>query len=176
MKTLRDIVEPLVQELVNNGEQFSAHDVTTEVRKSVNTLAKNEQFDLPYADPSASHIYEVDHQEVKNIVNEMFRNGELGRVFNGTYFEYYGMNVQVQTAAPAPVNTGSGRDAELVDRVVQYLEGCFYPPRMNYVMGSAFRFNYVPLREVCDAIEKDSRVEWVDNTGSRSWWTVTLAK
>jgi len=175
MKTLSDVVVPLVKEMAKNGEQFSAHDVTVEARKSINSMS--DIFNLPTTyDHQGRSVYDVKHNEVKDIVNDVFRDGDLERVFNGTYFVYSGIEKDEDEDDCVRLDTFlQPTPREIADRVVKYLkkQGC--PCSMRYIMGSCFRFDYIPLKEVCEAINRDKRLKWLDNmTRAQTRWIVDL--
>lgn len=116
MKTLKQ----LVTEVVNSygSTSFSAHQVTLAVRKIVNE--STDQFDLRIITVSGKHVYAVEHNEVKDEINSLFHSGVVGRVFNGTYFEYNNDGIATQPATKAK---HSGNINNLSDVLVDYVKG-----------------------------------------------------
>ena len=106
-------VEVVVNEFVAATKQFSAHDVTNEVRNRVNvgtlTVDKAEVGVVHIAAKDANgaviggqEMPRIDHDSIKDAVTEMFHNDKMtgyDRVFTGVFFNY-----GPAAAAPAPVD------------------------------------------------------------------------
>jgi methionine salvage enolase-phosphatase E1 len=163
MKTLNDIVEPLVKEMVNNGELFSAHDVTTEARKSINE--SKDAFVLPVIYHSQGvQVYEVNHNEVRQIVNKMYQQGELDRVFNGTYFIYSGKQSEATQCTPiTQPTTLTGQDKFLADRIYGYLHRNGQRT-VQYILGTVCRYDADnrSVDKLVSIMEKDYRFKCVN--------------
>lgn len=173
MKTLRDIVIPLVTELANNGEQFSAHTVTEEARKSVNLLGDTENLDIPHADLSCDHMYEVDHNDVKDIVNEMYRNGTLQRVFNGKHFVYNGSSTPVIKTPATDQSVKTTND--LVDRIYTYLKRNGRRS-VGYIIGSVCRYDQDNrcVDTILATVEKDKRFKNLTPNREKTYQVIEL--
>jgi hypothetical protein len=134
MKTLKDVANEIIDQLVGAGRTFSAHDVTRKVRDAVNDpTADDFDIDCGHDVDGRFQDYLVDHSEVKEIVAERFKDGDLSRKSNGAYFLYEGANIQVKTvnvqkatATPSPASyarpTGGLSDTEIEAEIVRYLD------------------------------------------------------
>lgn len=106
MKTLKDIFTEVIADY-NGASFFSAHDVTMAIRAKIN--ASTDSFDLKIIKVGDKHLYDVDHQAVKTLIEAEFAADALNRKYTGAYFEYsikspYKTIVQnVQAALPAPI-------------------------------------------------------------------------
>lgn len=133
--TLAEAVVQAVNELKANGS-FSAHDVTSTIRDSVNAG----EYALPgyEARPGTAGgtiKYWVDHEKVKEVVDELLDNGELANIgltnvvdpINARPYRLF----EFGTATPAPVApatpvanatvTPAGTQGALAARVQAYL-------------------------------------------------------
>lgn len=184
MRTLKDITEPLVKEMAESGEQFSAHQVTQEVRKAVNAITgTGENLDIPIADFGSGHLYEISHTDVKQIVSQMYRDGDLDRTFNGSYFVYSGVEQDgADDDAPAIVYTigidpstigidpstntsvsyslvqATPTKKHVADLVYEYLTRNPGGRTMQQVVGTICRWrDYIPVKDIAAAIDGDKR-------------------
>lgn len=89
--TLQTAVFEQVKEFATNSQTFSVHDITRTLREKV---AKGE-LEIPEVEVSgASFRFEIRHDKVKALFDEMYRTGTFDpdvtftRVFNNMYFDY----------------------------------------------------------------------------------------
>jgi len=91
MKTLslEQAVFEVIKDFDNNGQPFSAHDITTIVRNNVNSKAV-EILNVPYGyvDATNTHSQHVNHVDVRDIIREMVDNKEVDVVSKGAYTIY----------------------------------------------------------------------------------------
>lgn len=179
MKTLIDIVTPLVLALAQDGEQFTAHDVTKETRKAVNLLCERENLDLPAASWCVDHTYEVNHDDVRAIVQNMYREGKVDRVFNGTYFTYYAS----APAKPTPVKHSNIEDVviqdpehDLADRIYKYIIRRGARP-LSHIQGNVCRHDPDNRSNdiIIQTVKLDDRLDLIDTCGAPTSWLVTLS-
>jgi hypothetical protein len=86
MKTLENVVKMIIDSI--NMPNFSAYDITGLVRHHVESRKSVEKFDIKLSPPNSPHWYDVRHNDVKQIVENMLTDGDLSRVSNGSYYLY----------------------------------------------------------------------------------------
>jgi hypothetical protein len=178
--TLQTAVLLTIKEFADAGNKFSAHDITRSIRDKCNVgkLEIPEVEDLSGAD---SFRYNVQHNEVRDLFNEMRDNGvfdadyTIKRNFNGMFFEYTASStapistaypqptVQTQPTVPvAPMATAfSAVDAEIKRRVTQYLQNCKtrnFRPNLKQVQSAIKRGSKstgISSEDLLDLITKD---------------------
>ena len=107
--TFNAAVETVVQDLLAAGQSFSAHDVTTEVRRRV--LAGTLLIDLTEnGDIFISGVLmpRVAHEQVREAVHELYHQGRMtgfDRSNNGSYWQY-------EAATPALIDDDAQLDAD----------------------------------------------------------------
>lgn len=101
--TLQEAVIDAVNDLKSNGS-FSAHDVTTAVRESVNAG----DYALPgYESTNPAFKYDVQHDAVKDVIQQLVTNGTMATlgmtsINYGGRFRTFVFDATVTAAAPAP--------------------------------------------------------------------------
>lgn len=182
MKTINDIAYDIAIAMAQGGETFSAHQVTQEARKYVNKSA--EAFDLPPG--NGDYDYEVEHTDVNETVRNMFNDGELDRVFNGTYFEYSAAAAgspskpaQALTITPVQVAKmvaqGTPTTKPLADAVYDYLKRNG-ERTILYIFGTVCRWNFpgATISQIANIVKTDDRFV-VDSAGDApSYWYVDI--
>lgn len=103
MKTLslEQAVFEVIKDFDNNGQPFSAHDITTIVRNNVNSKAV-EILNVPYGyvDATNTHSQHVNHVDVRDIIREMVDNNEVDVVSKGAYTIYRYKTITPVSTAP----------------------------------------------------------------------------
>jgi len=180
--TLQTAVLLTIKEFADDGNKFSAHDITRSIRDKCNggKLEIPEVEDLSGAD---SFRYNVQHNKVRDLFNEMRDNGvfdadyTIHRNFNGMFFEYtasstapsqppvpsYGGTPPPTSILPVvPLATVFAQvDAEIKRRVTQYLQNCKtrnFRPSLKQVQSAIKRGDKstgVSSGELEDLIRKD---------------------
>lgn len=102
-KTLTDIVHAIVGELSASGAPFSAFNVTEEARKHVNKGLLSD-FDLPPTIFKGKTVGLVVHNDVRQIMDDLYQSGKLTRTFQGSYYEYQSA-IAAQPLNLSPLNT-----------------------------------------------------------------------
>ena len=149
--TLQTAVLLQATEFANNNQPFSVHDITRTLR---NKVAQGE-LEIPETEvQGASFKFEVSHQRVKELFDELWRTGVFDTTFTLTrtfmpvekYFEYTptlvaGSSVTTPAVAPAPtpavipvpaapsapapsVTPTPASTTDITDRVKLYLTNC----------------------------------------------------
>ena len=148
--TLQTAVLLQATEFANNNQPFSVHDITRTLR---NKVAQGE-LEIPETEvQGASFKFEVEHQRVKELFDELWRTGVFDSAFTLTrtfkpvekYFEYTptlvaGPSVPTPAVAPAPTPSvtpapmaqysvtpsvaSSALPSDITDRVKLYLTNC----------------------------------------------------
>ena len=104
--TLEDAVILVTKELANKNQPFSAHDITTAIRKKV----REGDLEIPEVEVHGSSFnFDIRHDRVKDLFLDAWNNGkfdadfQLTRKFNGTYFEYTPVLNSVAPVTPTSV-------------------------------------------------------------------------
>lgn len=84
MKTLKDLYDNVIADISN--QEFSAHDVTMAIRAAVNS--STDSFMLKIIQLNGKHVYSIEHDEVKALIEKDFNDKKLQRRFNANYFLY----------------------------------------------------------------------------------------
>jgi len=193
--TLQTAVLLQVKEFANANQSFSIHDITREIRSKVN----NGILEIPEVEVSgASFRFDIPHVKVKNLFEELWRNGvfdpdfSLTRQFSGMYFQYFPTLVSTtpvtstptlsvsQPALPPKIATPITSNAPTTDktsitfRIKNYLVNCKtknFRPTLKQVQSAIKRGNE-STGWSCDAIKdiitNDLGYNVVDNPDSLS--------
>ena len=88
--TLSEVVKFVINNWLEAGTSFSAHQVTEEIRRQTNA---GEYF-VEDADMRPDGKLEIIHDEVKSVIDSLYqaREIECDKKFNGTYFVYSPLN------------------------------------------------------------------------------------
>lgn len=111
-QSLITAVETVVQEFIAGGKEFTAHDVTSEVRARVN----DGRLTVDKAEVGVVHVNggqevaKIGHDEIKDIVHSMHHSGMMvgyNRIHTGSFFKYISQAAwdalqQPNTPGPAP--------------------------------------------------------------------------
>jgi hypothetical protein len=170
MKTLQDVVQAVVDELVAGDETFSAHEVTQAARSYVNRSTEN--FKIPAGNDRDGNWVEhfIDHQDVRRMVVDIFNTGVLDRVFTGTYFEYSPVR---QISGVSPTN-------DLADRIHGYLSNRYIQnANGREIQGAVCRSGsqdkpMVPVADIIDVALRDHRFKVYNKADAPSYAVVEL--
>ena len=162
--TLQTAVFEQVKEFATNSQTFSVHDITRTLREKV---AKGE-LEIPEVEVSgASFRFEIRHDKVKALFDEMYRTGTFDhdvtftRSFNGMYFDYTptlvsSVNQSSPVVAPvvtpsvtpsvtsAPIVAPVTTPSDISARVALYLTNCRnrnFRPNLKQVQSAIKRQN-----------------------------------
>jgi hypothetical protein len=115
METLKDMVTSVVNNF--NYPTFSTYDITCRIRQLVEYYRSFQEFDIPLSSPMSKRWYEIEHDAVNRIVQDMFREGKLTRTLSGdgSHVKYYEYSKPITNATQSQLDT-------LPEYIISYLK------------------------------------------------------
>ncbi len=171
--TLKEAVLDAITTLKAKGT-FSAHDVTAQVRQSVN----DGEYTLPGLEAAAgsAFAYNVNHDSVKDVIDSVLNDGTLANLglTNVNYDDAY-RTFEFSTTTTATVDTADTdadeNDGPVAKRIAAYIDKQGGETTVRNLQ-RALHVNGLTSKELVELLEKLDYVVTVGNEGFYSTYTV----
>lgn len=171
MKTLKNVVELVIDSI--NMPVFSAYDITGLVRHHVEWSKSKEKFDITLSPPNSKHWYDIKHNDVRDIVIEMFESGKLTRKPTGNWYSYSVATpiTSSPVPSPTPVTKQKTQNGNLSDLVYGYVTRKL-PTKvtLKQVQSALKRHGNFTCKEISECKPKNLRF-YINPSLSKSYFT-----
>jgi len=172
--TLKEAVLDAVNTLKSKGT-FSAHDVTTQVRQSVN----DGEYILPGLEAAAgsAFAYNVSHESIKEVIDSVLNDGTLANLgltnvnYDGAYRTFEFSTATVAADATVDDSDVDESDSPVAKRIAAYLDNHGGEATIRQIH-SALKINGLTSKDLVELTEKLGYTVTAGTDGAYSTYTV----